>query len=83
MMIAIVGIFGQRSDGDEDEIIGAEIDAAFDAVFDPGNPLKKVGSQSQSNALMDPFNLATKPKSGLDIIKESKPPTPQEMADEN
>lgn len=38
MMIAIVGIFGQRSDSDEDEIIGAEIDAAFDAVFDPGNP---------------------------------------------
>lgn len=37
-MIAIVGILGQRSDGDEDEVVGAEIDAAFDPVFDPGNP---------------------------------------------
>ncbi len=36
-MVAGVGIFGERADGDEDEIVGTEIDAPFPAPLAPMN----------------------------------------------
>lgn len=54
-------------------------------LFDPANPLKKVGSQSQFGMGVnstDPLMLNTKPKNTLDVIKETKPKTPEQIASE-